>query len=189
MSEPSTYDDYSVVKRLQQSEEAAFTEIYQRYWKLLFSVAANKLTDVFEAEEVVQDVLADLWIRRHSLSIEHSLKSYLAAAVKFKVYTRLAKRYRQAEREGELTPPEIDHFSPEDQLHYRELQQELFALAQQLPEKCRLIYQLSREDGLSNREIAEKLSISQKTVETQITRALKKLRSGFKMLLFRYYPA
>jgi RNA polymerase sigma-70 factor (ECF subfamily) len=189
VSETFTYDDYPVVKRLQENEEAAFTEIYQQYWKLLFSVAANKLTDVFEAEEVVQDVLADLWIRRHSLSIEHSLKSYLAAAVKFKVYTRLAKRYRQAAREAGLSVPEIDHFSPEEQLHYRQLQQELFALAQELPEKCRLIYQLSREEGLSNREIAEKLSISQKTVETQITRALKKLRSGFKMLLFRYYPA
>ncbi|WP_315816953.1 RNA polymerase sigma-70 factor [Paraflavitalea speifideaquila] len=161
-------------------DEAAFTAIYHQYWKLLFSVAANKLDNLTDAEEVVQEVFADLWKRRSEINIQQSLKSYLAAAVKFQVYSLLHKKYRQRQQEGNMQQltPVTTHV--EEQYDYKELQQQLHQTAAQLPERCKLIYELSREKGLSHKEIAQTLDIAEKTVENQLTKALKHLRTSLK---------
>lgn len=173
--------------QLRENSEIAFTAIYHQYWRLLFSVAANKLDNVADAEEIVQEVFADLWRRRGEITIELSLKSYLAAAVKFQVYSFMARRARDIQKQADYPLAGALAFSPEEQLHRKELQQQLYDITLQLPDKCRLVYQLSREEGLSNKQIAEQLSISEKTVESQITKALRRLRSGFKSLLFTVF--
>lgn len=168
------------LRKMAQGDEMAFTEIYHQYWKLLFSVAANKLDNLAEAEEVVQEVFADLWKRRDQINIRQSLKSYLAAAVKFQVYNLLDKRYRQRHHEQLL---QQDHFTishVEEQYDLKALQEQLQQTTARLPERCRLVYEMSREDGLSNKEIAQSLDISEKTVENQMTKALKHLRTSLK---------
>ncbi|BAV05102.1 RNA polymerase sigma-70 factor, ECF subfamily [Filimonas lacunae] len=180
-----TNNEQELLHQLALDNEAAFTEIYHQYWRLLFSVAANKLGSAVDAEEMVQEVFADLWRRRRELRIDISLKSYLAAAVKFQVYTFMSKKHRQEQHHAAYAQPDIQTITPEEELHSKQLLQQLYDITLQLPDKCRLVYQLSREEGYSNKEIAEKLSISEKTVESQMTKALKRLRGGFK-LLFTY---
>lgn len=182
MSTKQTNNDQDLLRLLADDSETAFTAIYYQYWRLLFSVAANKLGSVTDAEEIVQEVFTDLWRRRKDIQITLSLKSYLAAAVKFQVYTFMSKRHREAQQLSDFVPGDVAA-SPEEQLRARELRQQLYDITQELPEKCRLVYQLSREEGFTNKEIAERLSISEKTVETQMTKALKRLREGFKLLL------
>lgn len=187
MSTKQAYSEQELLLQLRENSEAAFTAIYHQYWRLLFSVAANKLDNTTDAEEIVQEVFADLWRRREGITIELSLKSYLAAAVKFQVYSFMAKKAREAQRQAAFPVEETTALSPEEQLYRKELQQQLYDITLQLPDKCRLVYQMSREEGLSNKQIAEQLSISEKTVESQITKALRRLRSGFRSLLFNLF--
>jgi RNA polymerase sigma-70 factor (family 1) len=180
MSHQPDHIESEWLRNMAQGNEQAFTEIYHQYWKLLFSVAANKLNNLADAEEVVQEVFADLWKRRSAINIRQSLKSYLAAAVKFQVYNLMNKRYRQRHHE-QLMQQTIDTTSSvEEQYDLKELQEQLQQTAARLPERCKLIYELSREAGFSNREIAQSLDISEKTVENQMTRALKVLRTSLK---------
>jgi RNA polymerase sigma-70 factor (ECF subfamily) len=169
-----------LLRKIAQGNELAFTEIYHQYWKLLFSVAANKLNNLADAEEVVQDVFADLWKRRAEINIRQSLKSYLAAAVKFQVYSLIYKRQRQRRYEEGLQQQDTAFLQVEEQYELKALQEKLQQTTAQLPERCKLVYELSREAGLSNKEIAQSLDISEKTVENQITRALKHLRASLK---------
>ncbi|MBN9383817.1 MAG: RNA polymerase sigma-70 factor [Chitinophagaceae bacterium] len=178
-------DDDTLVKLLQRGNDAAFTEIYHRYWNRLFSVAANKLNyDLKLAEELVQDIFLDLWHRREILDIRVSLSLYLAAAMKYKVIdARLKKKRIAAYTENLAAQATIGDTSTEKQISFDELQHELSALVSSLPEKCQLVYKLSREAGYSQKEIAHHLSISEKTVESHLARAVKTLRLGLKNFL------
>ena len=169
--------------RMSADDESAFTEIYRHYWKLMFSVAANKAGSLADAEEVVQDVFTDLWRRRADIRIEHSLKSFLAAAVRNQVFTRMARRYKELLGGCEwLQTQDQPAPSAEQALHLKELHDHVSGLAASLPERCQLVYRLSREEGLSNKTIAVTLNISEKTVESQITKALRIIRTGLHFL-------
>jgi RNA polymerase sigma factor (sigma-70 family) len=175
----SKYSDDQLVMLLKQSDDQAFTEIYYRYWKLLISIAANKLPSVTDAEEIVQEVFADLWKRRSEIVIDHSIKSFLAAAAKYQIYSAMARLNKQR------TVGEINinaSVSINEEIESRSLFNELFDHASRLPERCFLIYKLSRVDGLTNKEISSSLGIAEKTIEAQITRALRHLRAAIHVM-------
>jgi len=185
MSIKISYTDAELMQLLREADEDAFNEIYRRYWKLLFSVALSKLEDYGDAELVVQDVFTDLWNRRATIEITYALKSYLAGAVKFRVYSTLAARQKLLKKKATLanrSSVSMEH-SVEDIYRFKVLQEQIISASNQLPERCRLIYKLSRESGYSNKTIAAKLCISEKTVENQITRALHHLRTVVQSIL------
>ena len=182
MNRYETYLDNDLMALLRSGDQRAFNAIYDRYWKLLFSVALSKLSDFSDAEEAVQDVFADLWKRRDEIVFTHSLKSYIAGAVKFRVYEILAKRRRLLkQKQAHALIDNLEHENSVDEaLRLKILQEEIEQAANQLPERCRLIYKLSREEGYSNKLIAEKLHLTEKTVENQMTRALRFIRKKLK---------
>jgi RNA polymerase sigma-70 factor (family 1) len=178
-------EDDMLVSLLGEGNDAAFTEIYRRYWDRLFSVAAHKLDyDMKLAEELVQDIFLDLWRRRERLEIRNCLSLYLAAAMKYKIIdARVKRKNARAFRQSLAEHVSGIDTSTEKQISFGELQQELTALVRNLPEKCRLVYKLSKEEGYSQKEIALHLSISEKTVESHLSRAVKTLRLGLKNFL------
>lgn len=159
----------------------AFTEIYTRHWKLLYGIAYNRLKEMATAEDIVHDVLTLVWQKRLELA-PVSLKSYLAAAVKYSVLAHLRKKISarnyllQNPAEITMTP------HPEVILHHKRILQMVREEVEKLPEKCRLIFKDSREQGLTTAEIAEKFNISSKTVENQLNKALRHLKSSFRSL-------
>jgi len=175
--------DERLLALLRNSDETAFTELYNRYWKLLFSIAANKLGSLVDAEEIVQEIFTDIWKRREIVEIRLSVKSYLAAAAKFQVYSFLAKK--QKERNVEVAINE-NVLTPEQELDFKNLQISLYESITSLPEKCQLIF-LLKQEGLSNKEIAKSLDISIKTVEGQVTTALRRLRTGLDYLFLIFF--
>ena len=177
------YPDERLLLFLKTGDQTAFTELYNRYWKLLFSVAANKMANLADAEEIVQDVFADLWKRREALEIRVSVKSYLAAATKFQVYSLLAKKQKQLKAEQVLSTGPV--FTPEQELDFKNLQISLHENISALPEKCQLIY-LLKQEGHSNKEIAQALDLSVKTVEGQVTTAFRRLRTGLNYLFLLF---
>lgn len=181
---PHSTDEKELLFLLQQSNTAAFTSIYNLYWQRCFYTAAKKLNDLSEAEEVVQDIFLDLWKRREDLNITGNLSCYLAVSVKYKVINALAKKHRQSEYLSHCAAvSNAGDLSTTDKLQAADLEQQLRLETLKLPEKCRLVFQLSRDHGYSQKQIAEQLNISEKTVESHISRALRTLRTSLSHLL------
>ena len=181
--------DETLFQLLKEGNFAAFNEVYNRYWKILFALAEKKLNNPYDAEEIVQDVFTDLWNQKEKTILTHSLKSYLAGMIKFKVYSKLAlyyKHQKSAARLSDVEKSQLAEFSAEENLRLKELKEEILKTVNTLPERCRLIYTMSREEGLTHKQIATSLNISEKTIETQITRALHRLRGALQSLPFLF---
>jgi RNA polymerase sigma-70 factor (ECF subfamily) len=175
----NNYTDNGLFQLVAQGDEAAFTVLYDRYWDKLFAVAANQLGDLAVAEELVQDVLLDLWQRRATIQLTGELQAYLAVAMKYRVINVQVRRKKFREYQQAAGQPVADN-STEQWLGFEELREQLAALVNRLPERSRLAYQLSREQGLSQKEIARTMNISEKAVEHNLARAIKSLREGLR---------
>jgi RNA polymerase sigma-70 factor (family 1) len=186
MSNYSKLTDQDLTGLLVSGDESAFTEIYTRYWKRLFTLAANKIHDLEEAEEIVQDIFISLWSRRKLLNVTASLHAYLATAVKYRVITTLNHRYHQHKYADSLRQEGLLDHSTEQWIEFEELRTRLNKLVSTLPEKCRLVYTLSKDEGHSQKKIAADLKISEKTVEAHLARAMKSLRAGLTHFLMLF---
>lgn len=171
-------NDNELAEKLRQGSNAAFEEIYKRYWDKLFNSAHKRLADFELCEEVVQDIFVKLWEKRELLSINTGLSNYLHTAVKYSVIDYYRKRLTEdAFISGQLLLAQTDN-STEDNIILNDLKRYLEILIEQLPVKCRSVYQLSRAEHKTNKEIAAILNISEKTVEGHLTKALQSLRFG-----------
>lgn len=176
--------DTLLLELLKKGDDKAFTAMYNRYWDRLLFIAGIKFRDLAVAEEIVQDVFLDLWKRREELEITTGLEPYLAVSVKYKVINAQAKLKRAMEyRQYAVHHNPLHDNDTEEWLRFRELKHKLSRLVSALPEKCRITYQLSREEGLSQNEIAARLNVSKKAVEANLSRALKSLRKAFSHLI------
>jgi RNA polymerase sigma-70 factor (family 1) len=178
MAAYKTYTDQQLASLLREGNAAAFTEVYNRYWDKLLAVAVNRLHDEQEAEECVQDVFLSVWRRSHTLELRHALSTYLWVAVKYQVINRLNKRYTKKRISTTELIDEVSVPSPEASLLEKELLDRIDITVALLPEKCRMVYRMSREDGKSNKQIAQDTGLSEKTIEGHITRALKDIRTN-----------
>lgn len=171
--------DIALLQRLQQADEAAYTEIFHRYWEKLYAIAYNRLRIRTAAEDVVQEVLASLWVRKNALEIRH-LSGYLATATRYAVFRQISRLLP----DQPLDNPEVLRQLVEDpdmsHLDYCRLQERLGMEIARLPEKCRLVFLYSRREQYSNKEIAAAMQLSEKTVEAHLTKALKHLRVRLK---------
>jgi RNA polymerase sigma-70 factor (ECF subfamily) len=177
---------------LQQNDEVAFAELYNRYWERMLIQANLLLQSHEDSEEIVQDIFVQLWKRRKTISLIYSFHTYLASILKYECFSLLAKKKaRKLSFLQNEVVEKADH-STQQWLDYETLRTSLETAVLQLPEKCQLIFRLSREHGLTDIQIAETLNITHKTVRTQMHRALKKLKIAlhqfsnftFSLLLF-----
>lgn len=160
----------------------AFVAIYERYWQRLFAIAFHRLEDRSEAEDVVHDVFLSLWAHRRDQSIEQ-LEHYLAAATKYAVLARIRnRRKRAALLRGRGAPTIGESSTGEERLDQKLLLERLHMEVERLPARCRLIFQCSREQGMPVRDIAAALQISPRTVEHQLSKALRQLRFAMRSL-------
>ena len=181
---PHVINEKELLTRLQNNDEAAFTEIYNIFWKQLFYKAAQKVNNLYDAEEIVQDIFLDLWNRRSELCISTGLSTYLAACVKYKVINLLAKRQQQLRYQHYARNfLQLSDLSTENAIRLEELKRQLLKETTRLPEKCKMVFQLSREVGYSQKQIAMKLNIAEKTVEAHLSKALRSLRTGLSHFL------
>lgn len=183
MQDPHLLSDTVLLEQLALDQGWALREIFDRYWERLYAVAYNRLTTQQGAEDVVQEVLSALWVRRKEIQVDH-LGKYLTAAVKYGVFYELRKQQKRADMQLQVAYRNQDQLalSPEDALLYKGFMAQLDSEIDRLPEKCQLVFRCSREQGLSNKEIAEKFQLSTKTVEAHISRAIRQLRTAFKGL-------
>lgn len=184
--------DKILIKRLSEDNESALTAIYNMYWKLLYTAAFKVLRNKELSEDIVQNVFISLWNNREKLEIKVSLKSYLYASTRYQVFAKIRKNEHKLHYELlDNIDNRLKKTSPETELMYKELVEQINTVVDSLPKKCRIVYRLSREKHLSHKEISQKLNISTKTVENHITKALNTLRLSlgctvYFLLLYTY---
>ncbi|MBC7922503.1 MAG: RNA polymerase sigma-70 factor [Ferruginibacter sp.] len=177
-------DDAQLAARLKAGDRDAFVVIYQRYWEKLYAFAYARLQSKEAAEDIVQDIFIRLWSHRAERNIEN-LNAYLSASLKYEVldHFRSQSVHRKHDRNlAESLGRSIDH--TQDILGFDELYRELQKGLEHLPEKCRLVFEMSRNQGLPTKEISRQLDITPKTVEFHISKALKILRLKLKDFLY-----
>ncbi|MGX5819254.1 RNA polymerase sigma-70 factor [Chitinophaga lutea] len=166
--------DAELAASLREDDGAAFTELYDRYWKKLLAVAYLHSRDKVIAEEIVQEVFISLWNRRHDLKVD-DIGAYLATAVRLSVFKQYARQKRRSQIIGQTADAAPASWD-EERIFSRFIQQQINGIVEKLPEKCRLVFRLSREEGLALPEIAREMGIAEKTAEAHLTKALKVLK-------------
>lgn len=176
--------DHYFVEKLKEDDGKAFEILFRTYYKELCGYALIYVRNLDVAEGLVQDLFVTIWEKRSSISIHTSFKAYLYRAVK----NRCINYNRKVKLEN---PVNIDEVSDEmlripsflGEIEEKELREALEMAIHALPERRKQIFLLHRQEGLSYPEIAEVLEISVNTVETQIMRALRSLRSHLSRFL------
>ncbi|SOD15076.1 RNA polymerase sigma factor [Pedobacter xixiisoli] len=173
------FTDEDLLALLKNDDEKAFGLLYDRYWERMIAKSYAALGSHVDAEEIVQDTFINLWKKRHNLEIKYSFKTYISAVVKYEIYAKIAGLKKRKDQAGvEADNIDLIDDSTQQWLEFDELRNYIETAMNVLPEKCRLVFSLSRFDELSNEEIAQSLNLSKKTVEAHITKALKTLRDN-----------
>lgn len=176
MQSNSNSEDRDLLHSMKEGDVRALGKLYDKYWMQLLSIAMNRLNGAGEAEECVQDVFIGIWKRRDSLTITQSFNAYLSTAIKNQVYNRLAQRYTKKNNLQLGLQSEIAYETADSALLTKDLSELIDQAVSTLPKKCQIVYLMSRQEGISNKDIAKKLNISEKTVEGHITKALQAIR-------------
>lgn len=183
-------NDESLITKVRASDITAFEALFRAYHPVLFRQVWFRAQDPDLAEDIAQETFVRVWLNRTSLRPDSSFLSLL-----IRISGNLLKDHFKHEavkfksRDSIPPPARIDGDNPEDALQLTLLQEQIQAVANRyLPDRCRLVFVLSRIDGKSNTEIAELLRISQKTVENQLNLALKVLRKKLDPSLLKVVP-
>lgn len=178
MKQNMSNEELFVLQRMIEGDENAFKYFFDVYFDDLCNFVNSYIRDEIISEDIVQSIFIHLWEKKDSLPYNCSIKSYLYSASKNKSLNQLRNIKNRNRIAGELfTQPEsisddyADHF-----LEFEELKAIISNAIEGLPTQCKSIFQLSRDERLTNKEIADRLGITIKTVENQITIAIRKIK-------------
>ena len=166
------------------STEKEFNTLFNLYYEELCRIAMPLVKDIDVVEDVVQDVFVKMWIRRDEIEINTSFKAYLYKTVVYRAIDHLRRKKNADKVKDELKNVyPRSHNNTDSGLLEKELTNAINQGIDKMPENMRMIFQLSRFTGLKNREIAEQLNISIKTVESNMGKALKAMHEHLKPYL------
>lgn len=180
MSVFKNYNDQELLEAIRDNDENAFSELFQRYWKKVHTMAYARVRSKAITEEIVQDLFTSLWDKRSDHSI-NNLSSYLFTAVKYK-----ALNYIESELVYEKYWNYYKNFVPQYEeattarIEYNELMDAIEQGIEPLSEKSKKVFRLNHIEGLSISEIANLLNLSEKAIQYHLTKSIKKLRVHLK---------
>jgi len=180
--------DKNLFLDLKKGSVCAFKQIYKLYWSDLYRYAYNIIRKKEVCEEIVQEIFFSLWNKRQALQLTHSLQAYLFTAVKFQTlnYIRSEKvRKNYADSYAAFENNLVDN-SNEENIYISDLKKRIEVEVSKLPDRCQQIFRMSRNEYQSIKNISDVLNLSHKTVENQLTKALKHLRSSLSGFLFLF---
>jgi RNA polymerase sigma-70 factor (family 1) len=167
--------DNDLFQLVKQDDLKAFEELYTRYWCTLVNAAYKRLNSKEKAEDIVQNIFVDIYRRRTSINLTISIKAYLYQALKFKVLNEFRSETNSSKYIRHLFFSSPCKTDLADSLEAKELEAKIKRIFNGLPKKCREVFRLSRQEELSNKEIAASLHVTISTVEKHISKALKTL--------------
>lgn len=177
------YSDSELFDLLKSGDREAFTEIYERYWKVMYIHAVKMLGGKDDAEDIVQELFINLWIKGNDIPFNTSLYGYLYVSARNKIINLIHQRSTRKNTLSFLAfSTEKARNTTIDKITEKELRSAVEKGIQNLPEKMQYIFNLSRKQHLSHKEIANQLSISDKTVKKQIGNAIRLIKPRLNML-------
>lgn len=166
-------DDIILLNLIREGDKLAFRHLFETYFTPLCRFMHLYVRETTIVEELALDIFTYVWENRKIFQIQLSLKAYLFQAARNKCLNELRKKKQTVSLDSEeIDIAETETMSLETDELFRLIQEAIMSL----PDKCRDVFQLSRTENLSNKEIAVQLNISVKTVEAQITKALKRIK-------------
>jgi len=182
-----------ILQKIISGDEPSFEKIYHYYYPRLNYFARQYLFDIEASKNIVQDVFTELWAKRQTLHIDSNLHAWLFTVTKnksLKMISQLKSRHNYdnyiGNRELDINYKSLDAFDTSD-IVFEELQKQIKAALEKLPPACRRVFVMSRFEDKKNREIAEQLNLSVKTIEAHISKALRSLKSDLKDYLPLFY--
>jgi len=174
-------EEQLLVLQLKKGNHASYKVLYQKYAPKLYAFSRKYIFSEEDAREIVQDVFLRLWEKRENIDETQPFSSYVIQAAKHRIFNGFRKKVNEQAYIDFLAFGDntVANFT-ENEVDYQEVKQKAEEAINALPEKRREIFRMSRDEGLKNKEIAEKLQISIKTVENQMGEALKTLREALK---------
>lgn len=174
------YSDKQLITSLQNGDDSAMDTLFRRHYSYICRAVYRVLKDNNLAEDIAQEVFLGLWKKRDNLNITTSVQAYLKRAAINKSLNYIRDQKIKFDDEEKMPPLTNNQSTTQQQLEAEDLQRQINRAIGELPEKCRLVFTLSRFEEMSYQEIANELNISIKTVENQISKALKYLRAALK---------
>ena len=172
--------DLELFQKVKEETPFAFDELYKRYWNSLNNKASRIIGCSQKAEDIVQEIFISVYMRRHKIVIYLSLSSYLNNALRFSI----SNEYRaQIKHKNYLSSTYFIDVVQNDfvsNVDYKILEKKILQTITILPDKCKKVYLLNRNEGKSYKDISESLNISVSTVEKHIVKALKLMREGLR---------
>jgi RNA polymerase sigma-70 factor, ECF subfamily len=177
-------DEKYIIDQLKKQDKIVFDFVFTYYYSGLCIYAKQFVGSIEAAEDIVQDFFVHLWIKASTIQIDHSLKAYLFVSVKNSCLdSNKHQLIREKFKQSILRDSQEGDSNLFDKYVEAELREAINKSLEKLSPKCREIFVLSRFNGKTNQEIAESLGISKRTVELQVTNALKILRAELKNYL------
>jgi len=170
-----------IIRRIRKGDKGQFEFLFRSSYSALVKYAKSLIKDSDDAEEIVQDLFFRLWQDREKIKIESSLNGYLFRSVHNKCL-HFIEHQKVVTKHSEEVSRKTDEYpeNPSEILQHKELQERIAGILERLPERCGKIFCMNRFDGFKYSEIAEKLEISEKTVEADMSKALKEFRRELK---------
>lgn len=178
----SNFSDEELTVFLKQGDQIAFTEIYNRYWAEMYYHAFRMLKDEDSSKDVVQDVFSTLWLKSSAVNVNTKISGHLYISVRNKVLNLVAQNKVRNDYLSSVAAFITNTTNDALLLDEREILEIVENEIRNLPPRMREIFELSRKDNLSHKEIAEKLNLSDQTVKKQVQNALKIIKNKLPMV-------
>lgn len=179
-------DEKALLEGVTKGDEKAYQHLFYTYFEPLTFYANRYLQDIDASRDVVQEVMSHIYENRDKLEIRESLKSFMYRMVSNKSLN-VIKHEDVKHRHHQIIKSRSDEGLDVDLIEVSELEAKINRLIDELPAECGRIFKMSRIEQLSNQEIADKLNISKRTVETQISKALKLFKTALKIMLLELF--
>jgi len=164
---------------LKRGDNEAFERIYDLFWESLYAIGYNRLQSSTDVEDIIQELFVDLWNKRETIRVNESLRTYLFTAMKYKVIDHIRRsKVKNVSFEDATLEAQLATETTDSNLSFSELYDQLREGIDRLPERCKLVFKMSRDEEMSAEEIASTLNVSKRTVETQIYKSLKHLKKS-----------
>lgn len=173
-----SHPDIHILDKLKDQPELALRALYDQYYNYICSVVYKMVGDSTLAEDIAQEVFVEVWKRRESLDVNLSLRGYLRRIAVNKTLNHIRAQKMNFEEEDAVLQLPSNENSTQKILEAEDLQKVINDAIERLPERCRVVFGLSRFEEMSYKEISNKLGISIKTVENQVSKALKLVRKA-----------
>ena len=169
-------EESHIIKGIRLGRESAYEQLFNKYYRPLAVFALKYVLDLETAKEIVQDLFVHIFETRRSIIISTSLESYVYQSVRNRCLNHIRQTKTNREHLDNYKTEKETHEDMEARISETELEHKIFQIVSGLAPQCRKIFMMSRVKGISNSQIADDLNISKRTVETQISNALKVLR-------------